>query len=275
MPFTLCHPAIILPIARRPLVPSALVMGSVAPDLPYFFGLRLRGLTHRPPGMVTVDLGFALVLLAVYHLLLKWPLIALWPAWARGRLAVPAREFDRRTMGDLGWVMISAVIGVAGHLLWDGFTHEDGSGIGPIRRLGVLLTGGGSGYDLAQSASGVVGGVAMALWTARWLRRAPAGPEIPPGLSPGARRLVLLACAAAAGTGGVYGATVWLPVGTPPVDFHTRTVGGVVGAVSATGLVLLAYALGRRVVARTPAVPAGAASVAPSADAGTSDVMGA
>jgi hypothetical protein len=251
-------------------------MGSLAPDLPYFFGLRLRGLTHHPLGVVTVDLGFALALLAAYHLLLKWPLIALWPAWARARLAVPAREFDQRTMGDLGWVMISAVIGAAGHLLWDGFTHRDGSGMGPIRRLGVLLTGGGSGFDLAQSASGVVGAVVIALWTARWLGRAPAGPEIPPGLSPGARRLVLLACAVSAGAGGVYGAAVWLPVGTPPVDFHTRTVGGAVGAVSATALFLFVYALGRRAVAaRAPAVPAGSVSVTPSAAAGTSDVMGA
>jgi hypothetical protein len=119
----------------------------------------------------------------------------------------------------------------------------------------------------------VVGAAVIALWSARWLRRAPAGPEIPPGLSPGARGLVLLACTAAAGAGGVYGATIWLPVATPPVDFHTRTVNGVVGAVSATGLVLLVYALGRRAaVTHAPAVPV---SVAASTDAHTSDVMGA
>ncbi|MEV0803512.1 DUF4184 family protein [Kribbella sp. NPDC050281] len=35
MPFTLAHPAAVLPLVRRPLVASALVAGAVAPDLLY------------------------------------------------------------------------------------------------------------------------------------------------------------------------------------------------------------------------------------------------
>ena len=35
MPFTLAHPAAVLPLCRRPLVASALVAGAVAPDLLY------------------------------------------------------------------------------------------------------------------------------------------------------------------------------------------------------------------------------------------------
>jgi len=41
MPFTLAHPAAVLPLFRGPLVPAALVVGAVAPDLPYF--LRATG----------------------------------------------------------------------------------------------------------------------------------------------------------------------------------------------------------------------------------------
>ncbi|MEI5672079.1 MULTISPECIES: DUF4184 family protein [unclassified Nocardioides] len=43
MPFTLVHPAAVLPLVRTPLVPSALVLGSVAPDLPYFVSSRCGG----------------------------------------------------------------------------------------------------------------------------------------------------------------------------------------------------------------------------------------
>ena len=36
MPFTLSHPAAVLPLLRRPFSAAALVAGALAPDLPYF-----------------------------------------------------------------------------------------------------------------------------------------------------------------------------------------------------------------------------------------------
>ncbi|WP_277752876.1 DUF4184 family protein [Thermomonospora catenispora] len=53
-------------MARGPLVPSALVAGAMAPDLPYFVGpADRRLLTHRLIGIPTVDPGMALLLLVV------------------------------------------------------------------------------------------------------------------------------------------------------------------------------------------------------------------
>ena len=46
MPFTLAHPAAILPITRGRLIPSALVMGSMAPDVPYYVD-KIRELLPR------------------------------------------------------------------------------------------------------------------------------------------------------------------------------------------------------------------------------------
>ncbi|WP_217617334.1 DUF4184 family protein, partial [Cellulomonas sp. GbtcB1] len=39
MPFTLAHPAAVLPFARPPFVPAALGAGALAPDVPYFLPL--------------------------------------------------------------------------------------------------------------------------------------------------------------------------------------------------------------------------------------------
>ena len=47
MPFTLAHPAAVIPlcgILRRASVPSALIIGSMAPDLVYFVPLGSTGL---------------------------------------------------------------------------------------------------------------------------------------------------------------------------------------------------------------------------------------
>jgi len=39
LPFTLAHPAAVLPLRRTGLVFSALVVGSMAPDFPYFLSV--------------------------------------------------------------------------------------------------------------------------------------------------------------------------------------------------------------------------------------------
>lgn len=41
MPFTGSHPAAVLPLLRWGLIPSALVIGSMSPDLGYFLPLGI------------------------------------------------------------------------------------------------------------------------------------------------------------------------------------------------------------------------------------------
>ena len=58
MPFTASHAAAVLPLLRTPLPASALGIGGMAPDFPFFlpFGPGIR--THTAAAIVTRDLLF-------------------------------------------------------------------------------------------------------------------------------------------------------------------------------------------------------------------------
>lgn len=257
MPFTLSHPAIVLPLARSPLVPSALVMGSVAPDLPYFLPvLQQRWLTHRFTGAVTLDLGLAMLLLLLFHAVLKWPLIALCPAWLRRRLVAPASGFARRGMGDLGWLVLSACAGAVSHVGWDAFTHADAPGVRRFPVLGEQLAFGLPGFKVAQYASGIIGLAVIAGWVLWWLRRAVPADDVPPGLHGAVRTAVAAATAVAATAGAYYGAAVWLPLNAGRTDLHARLVGGVIGTIAFAVLALILYGLWFQASARRPPAPA-------------------
>lgn len=130
MPFTLAHPAAVLPLMRwlrRETVPSALVVGSMIPDLVMWVDLGYsRDMSHHWIGLFTYCLPFGLVALALYHTLLEVPLYQLLPdAWARPLLA------RRRTIRQIdpfvaGW---SIVLGAATHQAIDAFTHVSGLGM--------------------------------------------------------------------------------------------------------------------------------------------------
>lgn len=130
MPFTLAHPAAVLPLLRHPFVPAALVAGSMAPDVPYFLnaaGIRsttagdwyeplLNATTTHSLGGLPIDVLYALVLVGAYWLI-RTPITALLPP----SLGLPAREgFNGRYVL---WLLISASIGVITHVLWDALTE--------------------------------------------------------------------------------------------------------------------------------------------------------
>ncbi|MGK3203543.1 DUF4184 family protein [Amycolatopsis sp. MEPSY49] len=173
MPFTLSHPAAVLPLARRPLVPSALVAGSVAPDV-FWFVPRLPGVgltkTHEFASVLWLDPLIALVLLAVFQTVLKRPLLALAPKPLAERLP---RQFSWRRPG---WIALSLVLGAATHVGWDMFTHESG-GL-PFLKIPIV-----TGVDvgrLIQLISTIAGAAVLAWWLVRWYRAAPTRP-VPPG----------------------------------------------------------------------------------------------
>lgn len=195
MPFTLAHPAAVLPLLRTPLVPSALVAGAVAPDLPYYVSLQWLGgdynltLTHEPSSLLWLDPLIALVLLAAFSLVLARPLTALLPRAAAERTR-PSAERSSWRGRTAAWLLPSLVVGAATHLAWDA--------------LGTAAGTTWSGrVDLAGT---VLGGVALAGRLVRWWRTTPRRP-VPPGTLlprwPGRGvRLALLATAAmAAGIG--------------------------------------------------------------------------
>ncbi|AZS71262.1 DUF4184 domain-containing protein [Streptomyces lydicus] len=140
MPFTLSHAAAVLPAVRRtgaargPLVASALVAGTFAPDMTYYAdtlvpgGMAFGEVTHSLTGVLTVDVLVTVALVGGW-LLVREPLTALLPrAWhgpvhtfLRGR---PWRPRGPREVAALvGWFLVSAVLGSATHVVWDAFTH--------------------------------------------------------------------------------------------------------------------------------------------------------
>jgi hypothetical protein len=239
VPFTLSHPAAVIPLARGRLVPSALVAGSMAPDVPYFLSMgELRGATHEPLGIVTIDLALGAGLLVAFHLLWKWPLVALAPAWARRRLAGPARGL-RRSM--IPWVPLSLLVGTVTHVFWDAFTHRYHSFAGFMPWLVTTSFAGLETYRWLQYLSGVLGAAIVVWWSWRWLRRAPALPGEPEG--PSGRNLVVLwACLiGCALTGGLIGAITLINQPDLPRTLHMTLASGVVGTICGAVLALSVY----------------------------------
>ncbi|MGW5937428.1 DUF4184 family protein [Streptomyces celluloflavus] len=140
MPFTLSHAAAVLPAVRRtgaargPLIASALVAGSFAPDVTYFADSLIPGamlfgaFTHSLPGVLTVDVLITAALVGGW-LLLREPLVALLPRARQGRVhaLVRGRPWRPHRPGQLaasaGWFCLSAVLGATTHVVWDAFTH--------------------------------------------------------------------------------------------------------------------------------------------------------
>jgi hypothetical protein len=206
MPFTLAHPAAVLPLRRvRYLRTAPLIIGAVTPDLPYYAPARLTGHlthdTHSMTGSFTIDLPLGLAVLACAFLLRR-PLTVLLPARARW-LCSHALEPFRRGVRD--WVLapLSIAAGVWSHLLWDSFTHTDGW---MVRRIGFLSRAVTIGWyegqvcHLLQYLSSVAGLAILAVWYAR-LRVPAAALQGGRGANPGPA--LLLVAGAALLIGGV------------------------------------------------------------------------
>ncbi len=88
MPFTLAHSAAALPFRRLRLVPSALVIGTFAPDFEYFLRVTHSGrFGHTLVGSFVFTLPVALVVLWIFHTFVKVPVTMLLPDAIQRRLA--------------------------------------------------------------------------------------------------------------------------------------------------------------------------------------------
>ncbi|MEU7277814.1 DUF4184 family protein [Streptomyces sp. NPDC045431] len=176
MPFTLSHAAAVLPAIRRsgaargPLVASALVAGSFAPDMTYFADTALPGamrfgdVTHGVLGVLTVDVAIAAALVAVW-LMVREPLMALVPGRWQGPLHALLRGQawrGRRRAELAAWFYASAVVGATTHVVWDAFTHLDRWGMKLLPVLGEVV----AGFPMYLYAQ--YGGSAVALLVLAW-----------------------------------------------------------------------------------------------------------
>ncbi|GAA5152459.1 DUF4184 family protein [Nocardioides marinquilinus] len=153
MPVTFAHPAAVLLLRWTPLPLAAMVVGSMAPDLPLFLrwqaGYRV---THDPLGVVTVDVLVGLALLLAWTTCLRGALLDVSPQWVR------ARVDPQHRLSPTAWALapLGLALGAATHVVWDAFTHRNRWGTRSVDWL-VAEHAGMAGHRWAQYGSGVVG----------------------------------------------------------------------------------------------------------------------
>jgi Domain of unknown function (DUF4184) len=186
MPFTLAHPAAILPLRRlRCFQTVPLIIGTLVPDVPYFLPYRLGHYlveTHTLEGSFLVDLPVGMLLL-VLTMWLREPLTALLSARARW---VCLRSIERFSQRPRHWPIaaFSLLVGSWTHLIWDSFTHS--SGWAALRVAALNSPVDLFGWETATShvlqyASSLFGLVVLAVWFYRLVARVPHGRHDPAG----------------------------------------------------------------------------------------------
>ena len=129
MPFTFCHPAIILPLSKsQKLSTSALIFGSTAPDFEYFLRMdMIRTHSHDFWAMFYFNLPLTLGLFFIFQSIVKVPLINNLPHFLFSRFSrFIITKPNYTTVTSIFWICLSAIIGIFSHLLWDSFTHKEG-----------------------------------------------------------------------------------------------------------------------------------------------------
>jgi hypothetical protein len=165
MPFTFAHPAAVLPAKYLPekwVSMSALVVGSITPDLEYFTRMKnLSIYSHTWLGLLCYDMPVGFAFIFVYHLLIRDGLIRNLPLFLKSRLSrYSGFNWIQYLRQNFLVVMISLAAGIATHIAWDGFTHRTGCFVAVIPWLkqstyveGVGLTH----YYILQGISSLVG----------------------------------------------------------------------------------------------------------------------
>lgn len=173
MPITFAHPAAVVPFRRFGLPLSALVVGSVAPDLPYFAHLSTGAdYAHRMPGLVLFCLPAGMGGLWLFHRVLKEPLIHLLPPAHAARLARAAQPFPFLPASRFLAVALSVLFGAVTHVIWDSFTHRTGWIVQhmPMLSTAVLSTSYGTLYlfKVLQYLSSLLGTLLLGYAYWRW-----------------------------------------------------------------------------------------------------------
>jgi hypothetical protein len=248
VPYAFAHPAAVIPLRRllgKFAVPSALVIGSVIPDVWYFVPFLTRSDSHSVVGLFLFCLPAALFAYAAFHLIFKQPLLALLPRALAGRLG--AWTCPRLPAVPWRAVVVSIAAGVLSHFAWDALTHPgDVVDAFPLLASTVVL----GRYELRvhqllQHGSTFIGTVFLAWWSCQKLRAAPRDSTTATRVMPAPARAAIVACLVAVSAVAflaVMLAVLPLPsAGMDGMRSALRAAG--VTALSTLGLALLAYCM--------------------------------
>ena len=186
MPFTLSHPAAVLPFARllaRWHLLSAVVIGSMVPDFGRFLPWQpARFETHSADALLTFCLPVGLATYWMFQWLIKWPLIELFPPGAYARWRDFSTPASVESLKDWALAACGVLFGAVTHLVWDAFTHEGARGVRmfPTLEDPAVEVGGHrlAGAHLLQDANSVAGLVVVIAILAYGLRRGRPGDAV-------------------------------------------------------------------------------------------------
>lgn len=127
MPFTLAHPAIVLPLAKNKKLPlQALIIGSMAPDFEFYLQLReVQNIGHSFFGFICIDIPIGIFALYVYNNYIRYFLRTITPNKILYKCNTLAYSYStsRKNLFNLN-NFIALVIGISSHLFLDLFTHH-------------------------------------------------------------------------------------------------------------------------------------------------------
>ncbi len=178
-------------------IPSALVVGTLAPDFEYFLRFAPSGgFGHTLLGALILTLPLALIFLWLFHRYVKAPLASLLPESVDRRLAPYLGRFRFFGLSRFAMIVISILVGIATHLVWDSFTHRtmwlyhhwsflrQSSYLpfwGPIRNCTLL-----------QHGSTILGLGILIVWSVLWYRTAPVSDRVPASQLSGPRKIAVI-----------------------------------------------------------------------------------
>jgi len=220
MPFTLAHAAAALPLRRVQFVWSALLIGTLAPDFEYFLRLapdNRYGYTLR--GTFLLTLPVSLAVLWLFHNVVKAPAAELLPERIGSRLVNELGKFRFGGASKFAMIVVSILVGVSTHLVWDSFTHANTwlSRRWPVLRapVEIPILGPTPMYKLLQHGSTAFGVSILSIWVLMWYRKTEPQPEaLGKGVSRRQGLIVIAAIISAGFAGAVIRAIVGLGLPT-------------------------------------------------------------
>ena len=182
MPWTLSHPAAVLPLRRltpQPLDFPALVIGSMTPDMGYYIErFDLSDYAHTLPGSFFACLPTGLIMLLIFYFFCQ-PICYALPSPHRQAL-LPLCPAWPASLLRCGIILLSLLLGAWTHNFWDAFTHEHGWFVDRIPWLQQPLFQIRSTtihmFLFLQELSTVVGFAIVVIAYCRWLGRKRATP---------------------------------------------------------------------------------------------------
>lgn len=192
----------------------------MAPDFPYFAYLsdEVRW-SHTSRGLFLFCLPAGLAVLWLFHAIVKRPLVSLAPEFIRSRISEESLAFRFGPTRRFLLILVSLLIGIFTHVLWDGFTHNHGYFVKhwPLLSTPVLTYRVMPLWRVLQQACSALGvGIVLVVAFWWWYRKPQVSEPIPAEMSSKLRAFIvaiafLFACVVALRAGSSMYRHDWKP----------------------------------------------------------------